>query len=158
MRQDAGVRWAAFLLALPFFLQLLGFGSTPLGGGLCGELFRGRETPLALQGAGFWYALVFMMLLLGQLGYAGLLALAGFLELPPLWLRSIYRLGSYYAAGMTLLFVVTRTTGLPVPAPQGWVLGDVAPVDLLGLLGVGLTLAGGVLLWGISRPNTPQPS
>lgn len=152
------MRWAAFLLALPFFLQLLGFGSTPLGGGLCGELFRGRETPLALQGAGFWYALVFMMLLLGQLGYAGLLALAGFLELPPAWLRSIYRIGLYYAAGMALLFVVTRTTGLPVPAPQGWVWGEASAVDLLGLLGVGLTLAAGGMLWMISRHATPQPS
>lgn len=158
MRRGMEVRWAAFLLALPFFLQLLGFGNTPLGGGLCGELFRGRETPLAFQGAGFWYALAFMMLLLGQLGYAGLLVLAGFLELPSLWLRSVYRIGAYYAAGMTLLFIVTRTTGLPVPAPQGWVLGDVARIDFLGLLGVGLTLAGGILLWGISRHNTPQPS
>ena len=152
MRQDAGVRWAAVLMALPFFLQLLGFGSTALGGGLCGELFRGRETPLALQGAGFWYALIFMMLLLGQLGYAGILALARFLELPPAWLGSVYRIGLYYAVGMALLFVVTRTTGLPVPAAQGWIWGGAAAVDPLGLLGVGLTLAAGGVLWVISRP------
>ncbi|MER3480213.1 MAG: hypothetical protein C4327_06920 [Meiothermus sp.] len=157
MRQGAGVRWAVALMALPFFLQLLGFGSTALGGGLCGELFRGRETPLALQGAGFWYALVFMMLLLGQLGYAGILALAGFLELPPAWLGSVYRIGLYYAVGMALLFVVTRTTGLPVPAAQGWVWGEAAVVDPLGLLGVGLTLAAGGVLWVISRPLSHDP-
>ena len=57
------MRRAALFLILPFFLQLLGLGDTPLGGGLCGEVFRVQDPAFALKTPGFWYGLLFMVLL-----------------------------------------------------------------------------------------------
>ncbi|GIW31185.1 MAG: hypothetical protein KatS3mg071_1359 [Meiothermus sp.] len=134
----------------PFFLQLLGFGNTFLGGGLCGELF-GNETPLGLQGAGFWYALLFMMLLGLQLMYGGFLLLARLLEMPAGMERGAYQGGIWLAGLIILLFILTRSTGLPYPSPQGLALGDTAPVDLLSLLLVGCSGVGGLLLWRLLK-------
>lgn len=146
------LRLAAFLLILPFFLQLLGFGKTPLGGGLCGALFAGRDLPLGLQPPGFWYALLFMVLLALLLGYGLSLLLLPLLEVPPspAWLR----LGRGMVGVLLLLFLLTRTTGLPVPGPQGLVL-ERAPLDPLGLLLAGLALAGGVFLRENRGHGTP---
>ncbi|TFU16316.1 hypothetical protein [Thermus tengchongensis] len=137
------MRLAALFLVLPFFLQLLGLGDTPLGGGLCGEVFRVRDPALALQTPGFWYGLLFMLLLALQLGYGLSLLLLPLLEvrLGPGWLR----VGRYLVGVMGGLFLLTRITGLPAPGPGGWVL-ERAPVDPLSLLLVGLSLAGGFLL------------
>jgi hypothetical protein len=144
------VRWAGALLMAPFFLQLLGLGNSALGGGLCGELF-GNETPLGLQGAGFWYAVLFMMLLGFQLMYGGFLLLARLLEIPASMERGAYTGGLWLVGLMTLLFVLTRTTGLPYPSPQGFALGDTAPVDLLSLMLMGSTWAAGLLLWRLLK-------
>ncbi len=144
------VRWAAALLIAPFFLQLLGLGDTLLGGGLCGELF-GNETPLGLQGAGFWYALLFMMLLGFQLMYGGFLLLARLLEMPASMERATYLGGIWLVGLIALLFVLTRTTGLPYPSPQGLALGDAAPVDLLSLILVGCAWVGAFLLWRLLK-------
>ncbi len=144
------VRWAGALLMAPFFLQLLGLGNSALGGGLCGELF-GNETPLGLQGAGFWYAVLFMMLLGFQLMYGGFLLLARLLEIPASMERGAYTGGLWLVGLMTLLFVLTRTTGLPYPSPQGLALGDTAPVDLLSLMLMGSTWAAGLLLWRLLK-------
>ncbi len=144
------VRWAAALFIAPFFLQMLGFGNTFLGGGLCGELF-GNETPLGLQGAGFWYALLFMMLLGFQLMYGGFLLLTRLLEMPASMERGTYLGGVWLVGTITLLFILTRTTGLPYPSPQGLALGDVAPVDLLSLILVGCSWVGGFLLWRLIK-------
>ncbi|WP_408646657.1 hypothetical protein [Thermus sediminis] len=136
-------RLAALLLILPFFLQLLGLGETPLGGGLCGELFRQRDPALALISPGFWYGLLFMVLLALQLGYGLALLLLPLLEvrLGPGWPRA----GRYLVGVLLLLFLLTRTTGLPAPGEGGLVL-ERAPLDPLSLLLVGLSLAGGLLL------------
>ncbi|MCS7068602.1 MAG: hypothetical protein RMK51_03945 [Meiothermus sp.] len=143
-------RWAAALLMAPFFLQLLGMGNTFLGGGLCGELF-GNDTPLGLQGAGFWYAVMFMMLLGFQLMYGGFLLLARLLEMPASMEAGSYRAGVWLVGLVTLLFILTRTTGLPYPSAQGLALGDTAPVDLLSLILVGCSWMGGFLLWRLIR-------
>ncbi|MFN4072207.1 MAG: hypothetical protein ACK4G4_02115 [Thermus sp.] len=137
------MRLAGVLFILPFFLQLLGFGRTPLGGGLCGELFLAQNPSLAFQTPGFWYGLLFMGLLALQLGYGLSLLLLPLLEVPigPAWRR----LGRYLVGVMVGLFLLTRTTGLPAPGPGGWVL-ERAPVDPLSLLLVGLSLAGSLLL------------
>ncbi|WP_245958994.1 hypothetical protein [Meiothermus luteus] len=129
----------------PFFLQMLGFGQTPLGGGLCGELF-GNDTPLGLQGAGFWYAVLFMLLLGLQLMYGGFLLLARLLELPKSMEPGLYATGVGLAGLLTLLFLLTRTTGLPYPSPQGLAIGETAPLDPLSLILVGSSLGGGLLL------------
>lgn len=149
------VRWAGALLVAPFFLQLLGLGNTLLGGGLCGELF-GNDTPLGLQGAGFWYAVLFMMLLGFQLMYGGFLLLARLLEMPAGMERGAYQGGIWLVGLITLLFVLTRTTGLPYPSPQGLALGDTAPVDLLSLILMGCSWAAGFLLWRLLRPGEPS--
>ncbi|WP_114313078.1 hypothetical protein [Thermus caldifontis] len=137
------MRLAAALLILPFFLQLLGFGKTPLGGGLCGDLFLAQNPALAFQTPGFWYGVLFMGLLALQMGYGLALLLLPLLEVPigSGWLR----LGRGLVGLLFLLFLLTRTTGLPTPGPGGWVLEPVG-VDPLSLLLVGLSLAGGVLL------------
>ena len=144
------VRWSGALLLAPFFLQLLGLGNSVLGGGLCGELF-GNETPLGLQGAGFWYALLFMMLLGFQLMYGGFLLLAPLLELPSSMERATYSGGLWLIGIMTLSFILTRTTGLPYPSPQGLAIGEAAPVDLLSLLLMGCGWAAGLLLWRLLK-------
>jgi hypothetical protein len=144
------VRWAAAWLIAPFFLQLLGLGDTFLGGGLCGELF-GNETPLGLQGAGFWYALLFMMLLGFQLMYGGFLLLTRLLEMPNSLEHGTYKIGLWLVGLITLLFVLTRTTGLPYPSPQGLALGDTAPVDPLSLILMGCSWVGGFLLWRLLK-------
>lgn len=143
-------RWAATLLMAPFFLQLLGTGSSFLGGGLCGELF-GNETPLGLQGAGFWYAVMFMMLLGFQLMYGGFLLLTRLLEMPASMERGTYRFGVGLVGLITLLFILTRTTGLPYPSPQGLALGDTASVDPLSLMLVGCSWIAGFLLWRLLK-------
>lgn len=148
--RDPRARWAAGLLIAPFFLQMLGFGQTALGGGLCGALLGQRETPLSLQGAGFWYALIFMLLLGVQLVYGGLLLLARLLELPQSSERGFYLFGVGLAGVVGVLFLLTRTVGLPYPSELGLVFGDPARADPLSLILVGLTLAGGVLLWRLA--------
>jgi hypothetical protein len=137
------LRLAAFLLILPFFLQILGLGETPLGGGLCGEVFRLKDPALALQTPGFWYGLLFMVLLALELGFGLALLLLPLLEVPlgPGWLKA----GRYLVGALVLLFLLTRTTGLPAPGEGGLVL-ERAPLDPLSLLLVGLSLAGGLLL------------
>lgn len=137
------LRLAGVLLALPFFLQLLGMGDTPLGGGLCGEVFRAKDMALALQTPGFWYGLLFMLLLALQLGFGLSLLLLPLLEvsLGAPWIRA----GRYLVGTLFLLFLLTRTSGLPLPGPGGLVL-ERAPLDALSLLLVGLSLAGGALL------------
>lgn len=140
------VRWAAALLIAPFFLQLLGVGDTFLGGGLCGELF-GNEIPFGLQEAGFWYAVMFMMLLMFQLMYGAFLLLTRLLEIPGSMERGTYLGGVWLVGLITLLFILTRTTGLPTPSPQGFALGAPAPVDPLSLILIGCSWMGAFLLW-----------
>lgn len=142
------LRLAAALLMAPFFLQLLGFGKTFLGGGLCGDLF-GNNTPLGLQGAGFWYALVFMLLLGIQLMYGGFLLLTRLLEMPQSMESGVYTTGIALVGIITLLFVITRTIGLPYPSQQGIAFGDNAPADPLSLLLLGCSLAAALLLWNL---------
>jgi len=136
-------RLAALFLVLPFFLQLLGLGDTPLGGGLCGEVFRVKDPAWALTAPGFWYGVLFMLLLALELGFGLSLLLLPLLgERPGAgWLRA----GRYLVGTLLVLFLLTRTTGLPAPAAGGWVL-EPAPLDPLSLLLVGFSLAGGLLL------------
>lgn len=137
------MRLAALLLILPFFLQLLGFGEIPLGGGLCGEVLRGRELPLALQPPGFWLGLLFMVLLTLQLGLGGLFLLLPLLEVRPS--PFFLRLGRGVAFTLVLLFLLSRTLGLPLPSPQGLAF-TTFPADPLSLLIVASSALGGVLL------------
>lgn len=148
--------WAAALLMLPFFLQLFGFGGTALGGGLCGALFSGGAVPLAMQGSGFWYALMFMGLLAFQLMYGGFLLLARLLEMPSSLEGPVYRLGVWLVGVLGGLYLATRTLGLPFPSELGWTVAETAPVDPLGFLLVGLSLSGGLLLWGLSRQTASR--
>lgn len=148
--RDPGLRWAALLLALPFFLQLGGLGGG-LGGGLCGELFANKDTPLVQQSSGFWYGLLFMFWLAFQLAYGGLLLLASLIEMPGEYEPALYGFGSWLIGLLGLLFVLTRSTGLPHPSAVGFVWGDPAPADVLSLVLVGLSVVGGVLLVLLKR-------
>ncbi|GAB5603868.1 hypothetical protein FJNA_23940 [Thermus sp. FJN-A] len=123
-----------------------------MGGGLCGEVFRAQDPALALKTPGFWYGLLFMVLLALQLGYGLSLLLLPLLEVPlgPGWLRG----GRYLVGTLFVLFLLTRTTGLPAPGPGGLVL-ERAPLDPLSLLLVGLSLAGGLLLKENGGHGTP---
>jgi hypothetical protein len=141
---DPRLRWAAALLIAPFFLQLLGFGSSALGAGLCGDLF-GRDNPLGFQSPLFWYAAAFMILLGLQLAYGAFLLLAGLIELPPEGAGGLFGFGAGLALTILVLFALTRTTGVPAPAAQGLVF-ERADLDLLSLLLVGLSAGGGWLL------------
>ncbi|RIH82876.1 hypothetical protein Mterra_02485 [Calidithermus terrae] len=148
--------WAAALLMLPFFLQLLGFGQTFLGGGLCGSLIAGRDLTLDQQPPGFWYALLFMLLLAGQLAYGGVLLLSRLLEPTPTSQRALARVGVFVALPLPAAFLLTRLTGLPTPGPLGWQWGERAGLDVLSLLMVGATLAAAGLMARASRAPSPQ--
>jgi hypothetical protein len=137
------------LLMAPFFLQLLGLGKTPLGGGLCGDLL-GQDQSLALQNPLFWYAAVFMILLGFQLAYGAFLLLAGLIQIPPESAPRIFGLAWGLAALMGILFILTRFIGVPAPSGAGWVL-ERAPLDGLSLVLVGLSLVGGLLLRQVAR-------
>lgn len=130
---------------------MLGFGQGFLGAGLCGALLSGRDTPLSLQGADFWYALSFMMLLGIQLMYGGFLLLGRFLEMPKSSERPTYRAGVWLVGLIAVTFILTRTVGLPYPSEQGLVYGDPARADPLSLILMGLTVAGGAMVWGLYR-------
>jgi hypothetical protein len=140
-------RLAAALLMAPFFLQLLGFGANIFGAGLCGDLF-GRNNPLGFQSPLFWYAMGFMVLLGLQLCYGAVLLLAGLIELPPSSAKGLFGFGLGLSLFTFVMFVLTRTTGLPAPTAQGWVF-EQANLDPLSILLIGLTLAGGWLLWNL---------
>ena len=141
---DPRLRWAAALLMAPFFLQLLGFGSSVLGAGLCGDLF-GRNNPLGFQSPLFWYAMAFMILLGLQLAYGAFLLLAGLIEMPSESASGLFGFGIGLALTILVLFALTRTTGIPAPAAQGLVF-ERADHDPLSLLLVGLSVGGGWLL------------
>lgn len=102
-----------------------------------------QDPAFALKTPGFWYGLLFMVLLALELGYGLSLLLLPLLEVRPGkgWVRA----GRYLVGTLFLLFLLTRTTGLPTPGPGGWTL-EPAPLDPLSLLLVGLSLAGGLLL------------
>ena len=144
---DLRVRLAAALLMAPFFLQMLGFGASIFGAGLCGDLF-GRNNPLGFQSPLFWYAMGFMVLLGFQLAYGALLLLAGLIELPPSSARGLFGFGFGLGVFTFVMFVITRTTGFPAPTAQGWAF-EQANLDALSVLLVGLGLAGGWMLWNL---------
>lgn len=136
------MRHAALFLILPFFLQLLGLGDTPLGGGLCGEVFRVQDPAFALKTPGFWYGLLFMVLLALELGYGLSLLLLPLLEVRPGkgWVR----------AGRYLVGTLFSSSSSPAPPASPRRAPGAGPWNPpprpLSLLLVGLSLAGGLLL------------
>jgi len=147
---------------LPFFGQLLGFGNGVLGGGLCGDLFTDRNTPLNLQSSAFWYALLFMGLLATLLLYAAFLGMLGLLRddegevLNRGLERGVLGLGLGLTGTLMVLFVLSRSTGLPTPSPQGMVWGEAATADPLALVLVGLVAASTLTLAQIRRSFRPS--
>jgi hypothetical protein len=139
------LRWAAACFVAPFFLQLLGFGQTALGAGLCGAVFT-RGVPLGLQGVDFWYAVMFMLLLSVQLMYGGLLLLAPLIQLPEEFKEGLLKLGLSVAYTILAMFLITRTFGLPYPSSQGIAWGDAARLDPLSLLLIASSVVGAILL------------
>ncbi len=135
-----GVRRAGILLTIPFFLQILGFGNTPLGSGLCGALLGSRTESLSEQGPGFWYAMMFMVLLGFQLMLGALLLLSRVLELPESVKSGLIGVGIVFGILMFVMFLLTRLTGLPVPTSLGMAWGRVEKFDILSwvLSGSGL--------------------
>jgi len=91
------------------------------------------------------------MLLGIQLMYGGFLLLGRFLEMPKSSERPTYRAGVWLVGLIAVTFILTRTVGLPYPSEQGLVYGDPARADPLSLILMGLTVAGGAMVWGLYR-------
>ena len=147
--------WGVLFLMLPFFVQLLGFGAQ-MGGGLCGALLSQVPRGITYQASEFWYAMIFMILLAFQMVYGVFLVFMRLFNLPEYMHEGIYRVGAALAIILILLFILTRTVGLPHPTAIGWSIGHPVALDPLSLILVGLTLIGGLDLWGLAELSRRQ--
>jgi hypothetical protein len=131
---NLGARLFIPALFLPFALQLLGWTGTPLGRGPCGA-FGADPNPLE-QPQGFYaQGLLWGICLQMALGFT--LLMLQFMNSgprtsgPP---RPWAALAGALAALTATAYVFSRTTGLPVPSPLGWLWAPPAPPDIVGLL------------------------
>ncbi len=123
------------LMFAPFALQLLGWAGTPLGGGPCGAI--GSERLLLEQPQAFFYAQVMLwgIALLMTTGF--FILMLGFMHqghIPKSQASPFLRLGLGIASFTALIYILTRTWGLPAPSPVGWLLSGAEPADAIGLL------------------------
>jgi len=147
------------LMFAPFALQLVGWAGTPLGGGPCGSI--GIDRLMLEQPQAFFYAHIMLwgISLLTATGF--FILMLGFMyngQIP----RSQARLFVLLALGLegftTLIYILTRTLGLPAPSPVGWLLGDPEPTDAIGVLILLVLLVQMVmsLHWLLQAKTAPQ--
>lgn len=115
-------------LFLPFALQLLGWAGTPLGRGPCafGADPNPLEEPLGFYAQGLLWGICLQM----ALGFA--LLMLRLMNGRPL--TSGPALAGGLAALTAAVYFLSRTTGLPVPSPLGWLWAPPEPADTVGLL------------------------
>lgn len=128
------------LMFVPFALQLLGWSGTPLGGGPCGAISTNQL--LLEQPQVFFYAQLMLVGICLLMTTGFLLLMLSFMQGGQLSLRQARLLvgfAGWVALLTALLYLLTRTTGLPAPSSIGWLAGAAEPVDGVGIL-VGLAL------------------
>jgi len=123
------------LMFAPFALQLLGWAGTPLGGGPCGAI--GLEQLMLEQPQAFFYAQIMLW------GIALLMATGFFIlmlsfmnngSIPKAQARPFVLAGQAIGGITALIYLLTRTTGLPAPSPIGWLISGREPIDVIGAL------------------------
>jgi len=146
------------LMFAPFGLQLLGWAGTPLGGGPCGVFGQGRlmlEQPQA-----FFYAQVMLWGISLLLAVGFFMLMLSFMHsgsVPSSQARPFVQVGQAIGGITALVYLLTRTTGLPTPSPIGWLLSNPEPFDTIGVLVLLVLLTHNLLaLCWLSKANVSQ--
>lgn len=148
------------LMFAPFALQLLGWAGTPLGGGPCGGI--GLDQLMLEQPQAFFYSQIMLwgIALLAATGFFVLML--GFMNngrVPGSQARPFVRISQAIAGLTALIYLLTRTTGLPTPSPIGWLMSSPEPLDVIGVLVlVALTAQSFLALRWLSKNKPRQGS
>ncbi|MFN3390246.1 MAG: hypothetical protein ACK40N_00650 [Meiothermus ruber] len=119
----------------PFALQLLGWAGTPLGGGPCGAI--GLDQLLLEQPQAFFYAQIMLWGIALLMATGFFILMLGFMSngsVSSSQARPFVLLGLAISSATALIFLLTRTTGLPAPSSIGWLMGGPEPLDIIGVL------------------------
>ncbi|GIW31992.1 MAG: hypothetical protein KatS3mg071_2166 [Meiothermus sp.] len=123
------------LMFTPFGLQLLGWAGTPLGGGPCGAISPNQW--LLEQPQAFFYAQIMLWGLALLMATGFFILMLGFMHngmVPKAQARPFVWAGQTISSLTALIYLLTRTTGLPTPSPLGWLLSGAEPMDALGVI------------------------
>lgn len=123
------------LMFAPFSLQLLGWTGTPLGGGPCGAI--GPDRWLLEQPQAFFYAQIMLWGIVLLMATGFFILMLGFIhngKVPKAQASPFVWVGQIIGSLTALIYLLTRTTGLPTPSPLGWLLSGAEPIDALGAI------------------------
>lgn len=141
------------LMFTPFALQLLGWAGTPLGGGPCGAI--GIDQLMLEQPQAFFYAQIMLWGISLLMATGFFVLMLGFMNngrVPGSQARPFVRISQAIAGLTALIYLLTRTTGLPTPSPIGWLISSPEPLDVIGVLVlVALTAQGFLALRWLSK-------
>lgn len=147
------------LMFAPFALQLLGWAGTPLGGGPCGGI--GLDQLMLEQPQAFFYSQIMLwgIALLAATGFFTLmLSFMNNGTIPDSQARPFVRISQAIASLTALIYLLTRTIGLPTPSPLGWLMGSPEPLDVIGVLVLVVLTAQGFLALRWFSENKPRQS
>lgn len=123
------------LMFAPFALQLLGWAGTPLGGGPCGAI--GLEQLMLEQPQAFFYAQVMLWGISLLMATGFFVLMLGFMyngTIQKSQARPFLLIALVVGSLTALIYVLTRTVGLPAPSPVGWLMAGAEPTDAIGIL------------------------
>lgn len=141
--QDRRLGVLVGLMFAPFALQLLGWAGTPLGGGPCGAI--GVDQLMLEQPQAFFYAQIMLWGIALLMATGFFVLMLGFMHggrIPRSQARPFVLLAVALGVFTALVYVLTRTLGLPAPSPIGWLMSGAEPTDPIGILIL-------LVLWGI---------
>lgn len=140
--QDRRLGWITALMFVPFFLQLLGWAGTPLGGGPCGGLTSAQL--LLEQPQAFFYAQIMLWGICLLMANGFFLIMLSFMnngKIPLAQSRPFLIIAALLSSLVGLIYTLTRLTGLPTPSPLGWLMNPAEGADVLGVVVVAILAA-----------------
>lgn len=123
------------LMFVPFLLQLLGWAGTPLGGGPCGGITSAQL--LLEQPQAFFYAQIMLWGICLLMANGFFLLMLSFMnngDIPIAQAKPFVIVAIMLATLVGLIYLFTRTTGLPTPSPLGWLMNGADGADFLGIV------------------------
>lgn len=123
------------LMFAPFALQLLGWAGTPLGEGPCGAI--GLDQLMLEQPQAFFYAQVMLWGISLLMATGFFVLMLGFMyngTIQKSQARPFLLIALVVGSLTALIYVLTRTVGLPAPSPVGWLMAGAEPTDAIGIL------------------------